>query len=131
MERSKKVANQHSVIFALVYGATYVPAAWLLKHHAFSKPISVIMAVVPVVAFSVFIVKLIKAFSVMDEVKQRAQLEAVVIGFSLTAMLLMLLFLLALGGISNFDVFGYGHMVGYCWFFYFIGWFVSKRKYGV
>ena len=67
----------------------------------------------------------------MDEVKQRVQLEAVVIGFSLTAMLMMLLFLLSLCDISNPAWFGYGHLVAYCWIFYFIGWFISSRKYGV
>ncbi|KAA0992133.1 hypothetical protein [Dyadobacter aurulentus] len=73
----------------------------------------------------------IKAFTEMDEVKQRVQLEAVVIGLSLTVMLLMSLFLLSLCGISNPVWFGYGHLVGYCWLFYFIGWFVSRKKYGV
>lgn len=130
MERSQKTASQQSVIFALIYGATYVPATWLLKHHVLNQRVSIVLAIVPIITFAVFIFKLIKAFSVMDEVKQRVQLEAVVIGFSLTAMLMMLLFLLSLCGISNPDWFGYGHMIGYCWAFYFIGWFFSKRKYG-
>jgi len=131
MEQSKKTVNQHSVIFALIYGATYLPATWLLKHHVFSQPVSVIIAIVPIITFSIFIFKLIKAFSVMDEVKQRVQLEAVVIGFSLTAMLMMILFLLSLCDISNPNWFGYAHLVGYCWVFYFIGWFISRKKYGV
>lgn len=131
MEQSKITANRHYIIFALIHGATYLPATWLLKHQVFSKPVSVIIAIVPIITFAIFIFKLIKAFSVMDEVKQRMQLEAVVIGFSLTAMLMMLLFLLHLCDISNPAWFGYGHLVGYCWAFYFIGWFITKRKYGV
>ncbi|SDD54511.1 hypothetical protein SAMN04487996_101281 [Dyadobacter soli] len=131
MERSEKNAGQNSVIFALIYGATYIPATWLLKHQMVDRPLSIIIAIVPIITFSVFILKMIRAFSVMDEVKQRVQLEAVVIGFSLTAMLVMLLFLLELCGISNRGWFGYGHLVGYCWAFYFVGWFVSKKKYGV
>lgn len=131
MEQSKKSAKLHSVIFALVYGATYLPATWLLKNRAFSQPVSVIIASVPIITFAIFIVKYIKAFSAMDEVKQRVQLEAVVIGFALTAMLVMLLFLLGLCDISNPDLFGYGQLVGYCWGFYFIGWAISKKKYGV
>ena len=131
MEQSKKTVNQHSIIFALIYGATYLPATWLLKHHVFSQPVSVIIAIVPIITFSIFIFKLIKAFSVMDEVKQRVQLEAVVIGFSLTAMLMMILFLLSLSGISNPGWFGYAQLVGYCWLFYFIGWFISRKRYGV
>jgi len=131
MEQSKKTANVHSVIFALIYGATYLPVTLLLKHRVFSQPVSIIIAMVPIITFAIFIFKLIKAFSVMDEVQQRVQLEAVVIGFSLTAMLIMFLFLLSLVDVSNPAWFGYAHLVGYCWLFYFIGWFISRRKYGV
>ena len=129
MEQSKKIANRNSIIFALIYGATYLPAVWLLKHRVFGQPISIIIAIVPIIAFSIFILKLIKAFSVMDEVNQRVQLEAVVIGFSLTAMLVMILFLLSLCDISNPGWFGYANLLGYCWLFYFVGWFISKKKY--
>jgi hypothetical protein len=131
MEQSKKTTNQRSVIFALLHVATYLPATWLLTLHRFSKPVSVLIAVVPIITFSIFIFKYIKDFSVLDEVQQRVQLEAVVIGFSMTAMLIMLLFLLGLCDISNPDLFGYGPLAGYCWGFYFIGWFISKKKYGV
>jgi len=131
MGQSGKTAGKQSVIFALIHAGTYLPATWLLKHRAFDQPVSVIIAIVPIITFSVFILKYIKAFSEMDEVKQRVQLEAVVIGFSLTVMLMMLLFLLGLCDVSNPDLFGFGNMVGYCWAFYFIGWFISKKKYGV
>ncbi|HEY2583802.1 MAG TPA: hypothetical protein VGI43_18480, partial [Mucilaginibacter sp.] len=86
---------------------------------------------VPIITFSIFIFTYIKSFSAMDEVKQRVQFEAVVIGFALTAMLLTLLFLLGLCDISNPAWFGYAQMICYCWLFYFIGWIISKRKYGV
>jgi hypothetical protein len=131
MEQSKKNVHRNAIIFALLHGATYVPAVWLLKHRIFSQPVSVIITIVPIIMFAVFILKLIKSFSILDEVKQRVQLEAVVIGFSLTAMLMMFLFLLSLCDISNPGWFGYGHLVCYCWLFYFIGWFISKKKYGV
>jgi hypothetical protein len=131
MEQPKKNAQRNSIIFALIHGATYLPAVWLLKHNVFGQYVSIIIAIVPIITFSIFIFKLIKAFSVMDEVKQRVQLEAVVIGFSLTAMLMMILFLLSLCNISNPAWFGYGYLVCYCWLFYFVGWFISKKKYGV
>ena len=130
MEQSKKTVNRNSIIFALIYGATYLPAVWLLKHRVFGQPVSIIIAIVPIITFSIFIFKYIKAFSVMDEVKQRVQFEAVVIGFALTAMLMMILFLLSLCGISNPGWFGYAHLVGYCWLFYIVGWLISIRKYG-
>lgn len=131
MEQNKKNVNRNSIVFAIIYGATYLPVAWLLKHQVFGQPVSIIIAIVPIITFSIFILKLIKAFSIMDEVKQRVQLEAVVIGFSLTVMLMMILFLLSLCHISNDGWFGYADTVGYCWLFYFVGWFISKKKYGV
>jgi hypothetical protein len=131
MEQSKITAHQNSTLFALIHGATYLPATWLLKHEVISQPFSVIIAIVPIITFALFVLKYIKSISVMDEVKQRVQLEAVVIGFSLTVMLIMLLFLLKLSDISNPDWFGYAYVVIYCWAFYFIGLFISKRKYGV
>jgi hypothetical protein len=130
MEQSKKIAHQNSIIFALIYGATYLPAAWLLKHRVFGQPVSIIIAIVPIITFSIFILKYIKSFSVMDEVKQRIQFEAVVIGFALTAMLMMILFLLNLRDVSSPNWFGYADLVCYCWLFYFVGWFISKKKYG-
>ena len=131
MEQPKRKAQRNSIIFALFHGATYLPAVWLLKHRVFGQFVSVIIAIVPIITFSIFIFKLIKAFSVLDEVKQRVQLEAVVIGFSLTATLMMILFLLSLCNISNPGWFGYGYLVCYCWLFYFVGLFISKTKYGV
>jgi hypothetical protein len=131
MEQTKKTVNQQSIIFALIYGATYLPAVWLLKHHIFERPVSIIIAIVPVITFCIFIYKYIKAFSVMDEVKQRIQFEAVVIGFALTAMLMMVLFLLSLCDISSPGWFGYSYLLCYCWLFYFIGWLISIRKYGL
>lgn len=131
MEQSKKNLNLQSVIFALIYGATYLPAVWLLKHRVFEQPVSIIIAIVPVITFSIFIYKYIKAFSAMDEVKQRIQFEAVVIGFSLMAMLVMVLFLLSLCDISTAGWFGYSYLLCYCWLFYFIGWLISIRKYGI
>jgi hypothetical protein len=130
MEQSKKTLNRNSIIFALIYGATYLPAVWLLKHHVFGQPVSVIIVIVPIITFSIFVFKYVKAISVMDEVKQRVQFEAVVIGFSLTAMLMMILFLLSMCGISNPGWFGYAQLVGYCWLFYIVGWLISIRKYG-
>jgi hypothetical protein len=108
-----------------------VPAVWLLKHRVFGQTASVIIAIVPVITFCIFIYKYIEAFAAMDEVKQREQFEAVVIGFSLTALLMMVLFLLSLCGISNPAWFGYAYLVCYCWLFYFIGWVISVKKYGI
>jgi hypothetical protein len=131
MEQSKKIANRDSVIYALIHAITYVVATFVLSEHLIDRPLSIIIAIVPIITFVIFIIKYIKAFSEMDEVKQRVQLEAVVIGFSLTVMLIMLLFLLGLCDVSYPDFFSFANMVAMCWGFYFIGWIVTKKKYGV
>ncbi len=131
MKQSKEILSRNSMVFAIIYVATYLPAVLLLKHHAFGQLLSLIIAIVPIITFSLFIFYFIKSISVMDEVKQRVQLEAVVIGFSLTAMLMMTLFLLSLCDISNPNWFGYADLVIYCWLFYLVGLFISKKKYGV
>ncbi len=131
MEQSKKDVKRNVSIFALIHVATYLPAVWILNHRLIGQPVSIIIAFVPIITFSVFIFKLIRCFSVMDEVKQRVHLEAVVIGFSLTTMLIMILFLLSLCDISKPGWFGYANLVVFCWLFYFVGWFISKKKYGI
>lgn len=120
MEHSKKMVNYRPVIYALVFAATYLPVVLLLKHRVLEHSGSILIAIVPIITFSIFIFQYIKAFSEMDEVKQRVQFEAVIIGFSLTALLLMILFLLSLCDISMPDFFGYSHLMGYCWLFYLL-----------
>ena len=62
MEQSKKSLNKQSIIYALIYGATYLPAAWLLKHQMVGQPLSVIIAIMPIITFAIFIFNYIKAF---------------------------------------------------------------------
>jgi len=75
LEQSNKFSHQNSIIFALIHGASYLPAAWLLKHRVFGQPVSIIIAIVPIITFGIFVYKLIKSFAAMDEVKQRVQFE--------------------------------------------------------
>lgn len=65
----------------------------------------------------------------MDEVQIKIQLEAVVIAFSLGLMLLMTLGLLDLFITLNKEDWSYRHIVPLFATFYFIGLFMSKRKY--
>lgn len=131
MEQSDKIAAPRSIAFAAIHAATYVVGTWLLTSYTFEQPVAVIIAVVPIITFALFVFHYIKAIAAMDEIKQRVQLEAVVVGFSLITMLLMLLFLLNLSGIETSHWFGHAYLVIYCWAFYFIGWLISKKKYGV
>ncbi|TLV02707.1 hypothetical protein [Dyadobacter luticola] len=131
MEQSKKTEGRASIIFSLIFAATYLLATLLLKRHLLGQTASILIAILPVIAFAFFIFKYVKAVANMDEVRQRVQFEAVIIGFSLTVMLLIALFLLSLTDISYPEWFGYSQLVIFCWLFYFIGWLVSKKKYGI
>ena len=67
----------------------------------------------------------------MDEVQIKVQMEAVVLAFSLGLLLIMTLSLLDLVINLNKENWGYRHLVPYFVIFYFIGLFISKRKYNI
>ena len=81
--------------------------------------------------FCPFIYSIIKGVSSMDEVQIRVQMEAVVIAFSLGLLMIMTLGLLDLVVILNKEDWGYRHLVPYFALFYFLGLFISKRKYSI
>lgn len=127
--RVKIAFNKRSFISAIVWVITYMGALLLLKHIEMTKPVAVTVALVPIITFCVFLVNYVRAIGLMDEVKQRIQLEAVVVGFALTLILQMVLFLLSMADVTNFDWFGYANMVLYCVLFYYIGYIRAARKY--
>lgn len=114
---------------AIVWAITYIGCVFILKHVEMSKAAAIAVALVPIITFIIFLVNYIRAIGMMDEVKQRIQLEAVVVGFALTLILQMVLFLLSMADVSNFDLFGYTYMVLYCVLFYYIGYVRAVRKY--
>ncbi len=129
MIQVKKYLGQRRIIFALIWAATYFAALLLLKYAKMPLVLSIAVAIIPITTFSIFIYNYIKDIAAMDEVKQRIHFEATVIGFALTLLLTMVLFLLSMCDITNFDWFGYPEMMLYCILFYYIGFFISKKKY--
>jgi len=129
MTKIQVTYNKKTLIAALVWGITYIPCVFVLKHVEMNKALSVALAIIPIITFIIYIYTYIKSTAKMDEVKQRIQFEAVVIAFALTVLMLLVLFMLSMADISNFDWFGYADMVAYCFIFYIIGFFISKRKY--
>lgn len=65
----------------------------------------------------------------MDEVQIKVQMEAIVIAFSLSLILLMTLGLLDLIMTLDKADWGYTHVFPFFILFYFIGLFISNRKY--
>lgn len=76
-----------------------------------------------------FIYYFIKGIGAMDEVERRIQLEAAVWGFTLSILLVMTLGLLDLVVKLKKEDWGYTHLIPYFFTFYFLGIFISKRKY--
>lgn len=125
MEKSK-----HKVLlFGIIWIATYLVCLLIVKKISLPTWAGISLALVPALTFAIFIYQYVKKISSMDEVEIRVQLEAVVWGFSLALLLLMILG--ALNLVINLDNknWGYLSLVNYFVLFYFIGLIISQRKY--
>ncbi len=129
METTKTKASKRIIYTALLWGATYLPILYLVKHEYFSKPVSVALSVIPIITFIIYIYSYIKYVGVLDEVKQRIQFEAVVVGFALSLLLMLVLGLLDVAGVLSYDYVGFFFLELYLMGFYFVGLFIAKRKY--
>ncbi len=130
MEKTKKPVAKKSVVWAAVWAVSYIISVYVLKHNpTLPKPAAIVILTLPIVLFGVFIYLYIKGISAMDEVKLRIQFEAVVMGFSLGLLLLMVLFLLDLANLLDYEYFGYPHLLLFFIAFYYIGYRLAYRKY--
>jgi len=129
METTIKKTGKHTIITAAIWGATYLPVLYLLKHGGLDKQASVLLSVVPIITFIIFIYSYIKQMGTLDEVKQRIQFEAVVISFALALLLMMVLCLFDVAGLLSYDYFGFAFLELYFMGFYFVGYFIAKQKY--
>jgi len=117
------------VLFAVLWLLTYGISLLTIKKLSPDTTTGVILSFLPILTFALFIYHIIKGVASMDEVQIRIQMEAAVIAFSLGLLLLMTLGLLDLVVSLNKEDWGYRHLVPYFAIFYFIGLFISKRKY--
>ncbi|MBW4891302.1 hypothetical protein KXQ82_16360 [Mucilaginibacter sp. HMF5004] len=125
----KKKAEKRTIITALIWGVTYLPIIYLIKHGGLDKGVSVMLSVIPIITFIIYIYSYIKQMGTLDEVKQRIQFEAVVIGFALSLLLMLVLCLLDVAGVLNDKYAGFAYLEMYLMAFYFIGLFIARRKY--
>ena len=129
MDKTKKTSSNKAAIFAVIWLVTYSISLLTIKKLSPDTTTGVILSLLPVVTFALFIYNFIKGVASMDEVQIRIQMEAAVIAFSLGLLMLMTLGLLDLVVTLNKEDWGYRHLVPYFAIFYFIGLFISKRKY--
>ena len=125
MEKSKRTV----LLFGIIWIITYLVCLLIVKKLLLPKWAGLSLALIPAVAFAMFIYRYIKKISSMDEVEIRIQFEAVVWGFSLALLLPMILGSLNLVIILNNKNWDYLSLVNYFVLFYFIGLIISQRKY--
>ena len=131
MNNTKNKAQANLQLFAVLWLITYGTCLWLIKKESPESTTGIILALLPVIAFGLFIYQLFKAVVSMDEVQIRVQMEAGVLAFSLSLLMIMTLGLLDLVVSLNKEDWGYRHLVPYFVIFYFVGLIVSKRKYNL
>lgn len=131
MDKQKRHLSNRVLVYAVVWVFSYIGSLLVLKSFALPKEVGIILTVITALAFAVFIYKYYRSIFFMDEVQIKVQMEAVVIAFSLGLYLLMTLGLLDLVVTLNKEDWSYRHLVPYFAIFYFIGLFISKRKYNI
>ncbi len=129
MNTTKKTSGYKTLLFAVLWVVTYSISLLSLKKLSLDTTTGIILSFLPVVTFALFIYHTIKGVASMDEVQIRIQMEAAVIAFSLGLLMLMTLGLLDLPVPLNKEDWGYRHLIPYFALFYFVGLFISKRKY--
>ncbi len=129
MEKSIQNRDKQVVSYALLWAITYITSLLIIRKGDPSTAIGVVLSIVPLITFALFIYHYIKSIGVMDEVQIRIQLEAVVIAFTLGLMTLMVLGLLDLVITLDKKDWSYTNLIPFFALFYFIGLFISKRKY--
>jgi hypothetical protein len=131
MDRQKKHLSDRVLVYAVVWVISYIGSLLVLKSFTLPKEVGIVLTVITALAFTVFIYKYYRSIFFMDEVQIKVQMEAVVIAFSLGLLLILILGLLDLVVTLNKEDWSYRHLVPYFAIFYFIGLFISKRKYNI
>lgn len=129
MDRQKKHLSDRVLVYAVIWCLSYVGCLFALKTLDIPIEAGIVLTIITVLAFALFIYKYYRSIFFMDEVQIKIQMEAVVIAFSLGLLLLMILGLVDLITILNKDDWSYRHLFPIFIVFYFIGLFISKRKY--
>lgn len=129
MDKSKQHLNDRVYVYAVLWLISYAGSLMAIKKLNIEKEVGILLTIIPFLAFSLFIYKFYRSVIFLDEVQIKIQMESAVIGFTLGLLLLMTLGLLDLVVTLNREDWSYRHLVPYFTIFYFIGLFISKRKY--
>ncbi|MBS1754408.1 MAG: hypothetical protein R2765_04725 [Ferruginibacter sp.] len=131
MNRQKNHLSHRVLVYAVIWVISYAGSLFVLKSFALPIEVGIVLTVITALAFVVFTYKYYRNIFFMDEVQIKVQMEAIVIAFLLGLFMLMILGLLDLVIVLNKEDWSYRHLVPCFAIFYFIGLFISKRKYNI
>ena len=129
MSKVNKHIGDRVLVYAIIWGLSYVGSLFVLKNLSIQKEVGFVLTTITMLAFLVFIYKFYRSVWFMDEFQIKMQLEAILFAFSMCLFLLMTLGLLELFVSLKKEDWSFRHLVPLLFTFYFLGLFISKRKY--
>lgn len=131
MEKSKKHLSDRVPVYALIWAVSYIGSLGAMKTLELSPAVGIMLTLVPAIAFALFLYKFYRSVYFMDEVQIKIQMEAVVVAFTLALFTIMTLGLIDLAVELKAEDWSYRFLVPLFVAYYFIGLFISKRKYHI
>lgn len=131
MEKSKKHLSDRVPVYAFIWAGSYIGSLGAMKTLELSPAVGIMLTLVPAIAFALFLYKFYRSVYFMDEVQIKIQMEAVVVAFALALFTIMTLGLIDLAVELQPEDWSYRFLVPLFVAYYFIGLFISKRKYHI
>ena len=118
-----------AIISGIIWVLVYLLARWLLDNQQLGEGLRVVVALMPIVPFSFFLILVLSGIRQMDELHRKVHLEALAIAYPLAMLLLMLLGLLELVIPLSTEGWSYREVWQFLPLFYFIGLAFTWRRY--
>lgn len=118
-----------AIISGIIWVLVYLLARWLLDNQQLGEGLRVVVALMPIVPFSFFLILMLAGIRQMDELHRKVHLEALAIAYPLAMLLLMLLGLLELVIPLSTEGWSYREVWQFLPLFYFVGLAFTWRRY--
>ena len=126
---SSKLQGFVDILPVALWIVFYIGARFALENSELAPWLRVTLALLPIPPFALSLIFVVSHIRGMDELHRRVHLEALVIAFPLTLLLVMTLGLLELATGLSPDDWSYRHLLPYLVVFYFLGLTVAWRRY--
>jgi hypothetical protein len=121
--------SKRGIVSSVAFVAAYFAARGILEQVGVSDGVRIAAAFVPAFPFGWMLWEIVREISVLDELEQRVQLEALAIAFPLTLILLMTLGLLEIAVALPPEDLGYRHVWAMLPVLYYGGLVIAKKRY--